>query len=138
MPALRNYDLFISHVWRREQNSDYFRLVALLNTAGNFMWRNYSVPEHDPFETKTAATLRSKLDEQIRQASCFLIIAGMYVNYRPWIQEEINIAAHYRKPIIAIEPWGQQRVPFELTQLSRQVVGWNTNSIVDAIRTHSI
>ena len=33
MPALKTYDLFLSHVWRRSQNGEYYRLVHLLENA---------------------------------------------------------------------------------------------------------
>jgi hypothetical protein len=30
MPALKTYDLFLSHVWRNSENSEYYRLEKLL------------------------------------------------------------------------------------------------------------
>ena len=36
MPALKTYDLFLSHVWRRVHNSEYYRLENLLKQATNF------------------------------------------------------------------------------------------------------
>ena len=106
MPALKTYDLFLSHMWPSAQNSDYYRLVGLLNNASDFYWRNYSVPEHNPLGTQSAAQLRRALDRQISPVNCFLVIAGMYVNYREWIQEELDIAARYGKPVVAISPNG--------------------------------
>ncbi len=138
MPALRNYDLFLSHVWRKEYNSEYYRLYKLLRGAANFQWRNYSVPEHDPLGTKTDWQLRQALRRQIGQVNCFLVVSGMYVNHRRWIQEEIDIALSLDKPIIGIVPWGQIRVPSEVQKLAKDMVGWQTTSIVDAIRTWSI
>ena len=138
MPALKTYDLFVSHVWRKEQNSEYYRLVNLLNGADYFKYRNYSVPEHDPLGTKTDAELEAALDRQIRPVNCFLIVAGMYVNYRRWIQKEIEIAQSYNKPIVGIIPWGQERVPQQVQDAAKEIVGWNTSSIVTAIRKYSL
>lgn len=138
MPDLKTYDLFISHVWKQEKNSEYYRLVDFLNKAPNFMWRNYSVPEHDPLGTKTDNELRGALDRQIKPVNCFVVIAGMYVNYRKWIQEEIDLAKNYNKPIIGIIPWGQERTPIEVQNVAKVMVGWNTSTIVDAIRSWSI
>ena len=39
MPELKTYDVFISHAWT--YNSDYYRLVEMLDKAPNFKWRNY-------------------------------------------------------------------------------------------------
>ena len=138
MPALKTYDLFLSHMWRSAQNSEYYRLVGLLNNAPNFYWRNYSVPEHNPLGTQSAAQLRRALDRQISPVNCFLVIAGMYVNYREWIQEELDIAARYGKPVVAISPMGQQRTPAAVRITANEIVGWRTASIVDAIRRWSL
>jgi hypothetical protein len=138
MPALKTYDLFISHVWRNEENSEYYRLANLLKQAQNFQWRNYSVPEHDPLGTKTNQELRVKLDAQIKPVNCFLVVSGMYVNFRQWIQEEIAIAKKYDKPIVGVIPWGQQKTPAEVQNIAKEMAGWNTDSIVAAIRKHSI
>ena len=138
MPALKTYDLFLSHVWRREQNSEYYRLVKLLESASNFRWQNYSVPEHNPLETQTDEQLRSALRRQIAPVNCFLVIAGMYVNHRKWIQEELDIATRYKKPIVAISPIGQQRVPVAVRDAAQEIVGWRTTSVVAAIRKWSL
>lgn len=138
MPALKTYDLFLSHVWRRVHNSEYYRLENLLKQATNFSWRNYSVPEHDPLGTKTDAELRQALNRQILPINCFLVVSGMYVYHRKWIQEEIDIARSYGKPIVGVVPWGQERVPIEVQNIAKEMVSWQTSTIVDAIRRWSI
>ncbi len=138
MPALKTYDLFLSHMWRNSENSEYYRLENLLNNANNFDWRNYSVPEHDPLGTKTDQQLQEALDRQIRPVNCFLIVSGMYVNHRKWIQKEIDIAKSYNKPIVGVIPWGQERTPTEVQSAAKEMVDWNTDSIVAAIRKWSI
>lgn len=138
MPKLKTYDLFLSHVWRRVENSEYYRLERFLSEAPYFYWRNYSVPEHDPLETKTDRELRQALNRQIAPINCFLVVSGMYVNHRRWIQEEIDIAIHYEKPIIGVIPWGQERMPIEVQNVANEMVGWQTSSIVAAIRSWSL
>lgn len=140
MPSLKTYDLFISHAWR--YNDDYYKLVNMLNNASNFKWRNYSVPEHDPVldpdDENDKKKLKKELDEQIRPVNCVLIISGMYAAYSYWIQQEIEIAQKYNKPIVGIKPWGQERIPSAVQEAANVMVGWNTDSIVNAIREYSI
>jgi len=140
MPELKTYDLFISHAWR--YNEDYYRLVDMLNKAPNFKWRNYSVPEHDPVldpdDPEDEETLTEALRRQIKPVNCVLILCGMYVAYSKWIQKEIDIAVEYGKPIIGIKPWGQEKIPQAVSKVAKEIVGWNTDSIVSAIRKHSI
>jgi len=134
MPALKTYDLFISHAWDR--NEEYERLVSMFDAAANFSWRNYSVPRADPLPG--GPDLESQLDRQVRPVNAVLILAGMYVNHRDWIQKEIELGRTYSKPIIGIYPWGQERAPSQVSQAAVTMVRWNADSIVTAIRTYSI
>jgi hypothetical protein len=140
MPELKTYDLFISHAWR--YNDEYYRLVEMLDEASYFDWRNYSVPEHDPVldpdDPDDEDELTGALQRQIRPVNCVLILSGMYVAYSFWIQKEIDLALGYSKPIVGIKPWGQERIPRAVSDVAKEIVGWNTNSIVAAIRRHSI
>ena len=140
MPTLKTYDLFISHAWR--YNGDYYRLEKMLNEASYFYWRNYSVPEHDPKIDPNSEVGKQKLyDElkkQIRPVNCVIILAGMYAYYSYWINKEIEIALKYNKPILAVKPWGQERVPQAILDVADEIVGWNTSTIIDAIRRISI
>lgn len=140
MPNLKTYDLFISHAWK--YGDDYNGLVSLLNGANNFKWRNYSVPEHDPVIDPNTDVgkkqLTDALDRQIRPVNCVLVISGMYVNYKYWIQKEIEIAQKYNKPIVGVIPWGAERVPSEVQNVAKEMVRWNTDSIVTAIRKYSL
>jgi len=136
MPKLKIYDLFISHAWT--YNADYYRLVRMLDAAPNFKYRNYSVPSHDPLDTGNDKKLLQALDRQIKPVNCVLILAGMYVSHRKWILAEIGIAKRYKKPIVGIVPRGGQRTPVEVQKAAKVMVRWNTNSIVQAIREHSL
>ena len=136
MPRRKTYDLFISHAWR--DDDDYDRLVNLLRVAPLFKWRNYSVPQRDPLDANDARCLRQALDRQIRPVNAVLIISGMYVHYRDWIQYEMKVAQYYNKPIIGIRPRGAKRVPVAVQQSAAAMAGWNTQSIVRAIRKYAI
>ena len=136
MPALKTYVLFISHAWTYDD--DYHRLLQFLDEANWFNYRNYSVPQHDPLDANSASRLMAALDRQIRPVNIVLTISGMYVSYRDWIQYEINVAESYGKPIVGIRPWGSQRVPSAVQEAATEMVGWNTSSIVNAIRNNAI
>lgn len=130
-------DIFISHAWAYSER--YTGVVNLLDNALYFDWRNYSVPEHDPLVDPNTPVGKRKLtallDEQIRQASCFVIIAGMFVNNKEWIQTEIDIALSYGKPIVGVRRRGQQRTPQYVEDISNVMCNWNSKSITDAIKS---
>lgn len=133
MPYLRTYNLFISHAW--DYNDDYYRLVQFLNAAPNLKWKNLSVPEHDPLKTDR---LEYELRGQMRDAHAFLILSGMYVAHSEWIGFEIDFARRIGRPIIGIRPWGSERIPAAVEDAATAIVGWNTDAIVRAIRTHAL
>lgn len=140
MPGLRQYNVFISHAWRYSE--DYERLEKMLKSAPNFAFHNYSVPCHDPLIDPNTPVGKQKLqrllDEQIRPASIVLVISGMYVHYKEWIQYELDSSFKKRKPIVGIVPWGQERTPTEVQNVAREMVRWDTASIVKAIREYSL
>lgn len=140
MPKLKTYNIFISHSWK--YSDDYERLVALLNHAPYFSWRNYSVPSTKPVlapdEEGSVRVLSKELQEQIQSVSVVLVVSGMYVAHKFWIQCELELASAFPKPIIGIIPQGNERVPEDLQTMAVEMVRWNTDSIVSAIRKHSL
>jgi len=134
LQRMDTHDVFISHAWT--YNDGYYRLVGMLDADPDFTWRNHSVPEHDPLLGGSAWALERQLEAQVRQANVMLVIAGMYVNHREWIQKEIDMAHRVGIPIIGIEPWGSRVTPVQLRAAAHEMVGWRTKSIVDAVRRH--
>lgn len=133
MPRLRLYSLFICHDW--EYSDDYYRVCQFLERAPNFNWEDLSVPEHDPLDTDDM--LEKNLRDQIRPADVMLVLAGMYTAHSAWMDWEMSFARRIGKPIIGIRPWGNVQVPIVVQQNATEIVGWNTSSMVDAIRYHA-
>lgn len=140
MPALFEYHIFISHAWK--YGDEYNRLINLLNSASNFKYTNYSAPSDKPLQNLNSTDVNTKkeikeaISRKIRPCCCVLVISGMYVAYREWMQYEIETAKAMNKPIIAIYPWGNQIMPSAVRSVATVTVNWNTTSIVDAIRKY--
>jgi len=132
MPQLHRYRIFISHAWR--YNDDYYRLINYLDNAPNFLYANYSVPEHDPVDAGNNTKLAEELRQQIRPVEVVIILGGMYVAYSDWIQFEIDFAKYLGKPILGVRPWGAAIMPRAVQEAANEIVGWNTPTIVSAIR----
>lgn len=132
---MTTYNLFISHSWT--YGDAYDKLVKMLNSKPYFNYKNYSVPKDNPIHRVTLDwKLKDAIREQIRPASCVLIMAGVYSTYSKWINIEIELAKEMGKRIIAIEPWGSERTSAVVKEAANKVVKWNTDSIVEAIRGH--
>lgn len=129
------YNLFISHSWK--YSNDYERLENLLRDYPYFVFKNYSVPKKDPLDiygTNYERKLREVITNQMRSCSCFVVIAGLYASYSDSIDMEIDIAIELGKPIIAVQPWGSSATSQRAKNVADRVVGWNTSSVVQAIR----
>ena len=63
-----------------------------------------------------------------------VILSGLYSKDKNLIQQEIDIAVEFKKPIVIIRPYGMENVPGNIEEVASEVVGWNTPCIVDAIR----
>ncbi len=122
--------MFICHDW--EYSEDYYRVCTFLDAAPNFLWQNLSVPEHDPLDTNDM--LEKNLRDQIRPADVMLILAGMYSARSTWMDWEVSFARRIGKAVIGIRPWGNVQVPIMVQRASDEIVGWNSASIVAAIR----
>jgi len=127
------YRLFISHSWNA--GDEYERMVDLLDDANYFEYKNYSVPEDDAIDADTDEELEEALREgQIKPASVVVVLAGLYSSYSDWIGREIRIAEEEDKAILGVEPWGSDSTSNYVERHADQMVGWNTDSVVDAVR----
>lgn len=133
------HNLFISHSWA--YSDAYDKLCILLDNRAYFSYLNYSVPKNDPIHTNgTDKQLQAAITNKIRLSHVILIMAGKYSTYSKWINKEILIANQafaYPKPIIGVMPWGSLQVSSVVKNNATELVGWNTESIVAAIRRNS-
>lgn len=130
---VRTYNLFVSHSWAHSDS--YEKLIGLLEKRNYFDFKDYSVPKDDPIHTNgTDKQLNQAILQKMRPCSAVLILAGVYASYSKWIAKEIDIANQLEKPVIAIEPWASEKTSQVVKDNAERIVGWNTNSVVDAIR----
>lgn len=133
---MRTFNLFISHSWT--YGDSYERLIALLKSRNYFAFQDYSVPKNDPIHISgTDAQLYQAIYRKMAPCSAVLILAGVYATYSKWIGKEIEMAKRgfaNPKPIIAIRPWGNEKMSSLVKESADRIVGWNTESVVSAIR----
>ena len=136
MPSLRNYHILISHSW--DYNGHYETIRGWLNASPYFQWTDYSVPITNPLNVNGVNELKQRIRNRISLCSCVIILSGMYVAYSKWIDFEIDTAIAMGKPIIGVKPWGQERIPAKVQNNADIMVGWNSSSIVEAVREYAL
>lgn len=128
-----NYHVFISHAWHY---GDQYNTVVDWLEESTLLFRNYSVPNHDPVDANNTAKLKSALTEQISHANIVIIIAGMYAAHSGWIDYEIDEAVCMKKTIIALKPRGNERIPQKIQDTATELVSWNSQSLINAIQKY--
>jgi len=132
----KTYNLFISHSW--SYSDAYEKLIALLRKRPYFAFRDYSVPKDDPIHNApNSQALYDAIKRQMTWCHVVLVMAGVYATYSTWIRKEIRVAKtefQTPKPVIAIKPWAQTNISQFVRENADEIVAWNTESIIDAIR----
>lgn len=130
------HNIFISHSWA--YSDAYEKLVQLLDSYPRFEYKDYSVPKNDPIHNApNERALKEAIARQMQSTNVVLIMAGVYSTYSKWINTEIDLAKNFfstPKPIIAIRPWDSAKTSTVVSEAADKIVGWNTASIVTAIR----
>lgn len=130
------YNIFISHSWT--YGDHYKRLIEFLDSDPYFYYKDYSVPKDDPIhDAPNERALYEAIKKQIIPVHVVIILAGVYSTYSKWINKEIKIAKtefSRPKPILAVAPWGVQRISQVVKNAADKIVGWNRNSIISGIR----
>ena len=130
----KNFNIFISHAWKKDE--EFERVLKFLNASEHFKYTNFGCPFEDAQEVHkhTEEELSKTLEDQIVQSQIVIIASGMYSAHSKWIQKEIDIAKKFNRPIIVIKPWGNKFTPMAVTNITRELLDWDTASILEAIR----
>lgn len=130
--------VFISHSWSYSGHydtlSDWVFGQSWSFGQASIDFRNFSVPQTDPIlDASTDKALREAIYRQISRSHVVVIPTGMYAHYSKWIGKEIDGAAVYSKPILAVNLRGAQRTSSLVSQVSKQCAAWNSQSVVSGI-----
>ena len=106
--STRQIHIFISHAWA--YSNHYNTLSDWVFNVGDTQLKNANY-------------------DKISRSPVIVIPTGMYANYSKWIKKEIKGSTDYGKPILAVNPNGQQRVPGVVAENADEQVGCVVNGI---------
>ncbi len=132
---MKNYHIFISHSW--SYKSHYYNLTTLLKQAGYFDFLDFSIPVDDPVHTGSDRELSAAIHNKMQSCGIVIVLAGVYASYSKWIDKEIKIAkSGFDRPksILGIKPYNTVSISTVVKDAASEIVQWNTDSIVAAIR----
>lgn len=136
--STRQIHVFISHSWCYSEHYDTLENWIFGQPASSgqasFDLRNYSVPKTNPIHrVGSARELQNAIFTRIRMSHVIVIPTGMYASYSKWIGKEIDGAAYYEKPILAVDLWARSRWSSRVGEAATARVGWNRAPIIRAI-----
>ena len=127
--------VFISHSW--SYSGHYETLAGWISDRSwrvgqaSLALRDYSVPRTNPIlDADNDRQLRDAIYDRIARSHVVVIPTGMYAHHSKWIGKEIDGAAIYGKPVLAVNPWGQTRTASVVNAAATKSVGWNAKSVV--------
>jgi len=132
-------NVFVSHHHKDDASVD--GLTAMVSGKG-YQLRNSSIrvkPENQKridnkqISDKTIARL---LRIKMRWASQVVVVIGKETHQRDWVNWEIRAAHQLGKPIIGVYENGlkdQVEIPENLKKYATSIVGWRSDSVVDAL-----
>lgn len=127
-----SYTIFISHSWAYV--ADLRNLKNLIENRGYFNVQFEEATPDVPINSDNAYYIRQRLKQKISNSDVVLGIAGMYASHSEWMSWELDKAIELGKPIIGVVPRGAERVSTIVSSRAKEVVRWNTESIIAAIR----
>ncbi|MEO1965625.1 TIR domain-containing protein [Hyphomonas sp.] len=133
------YGIFISHSWK---HSHHYDTLASWIFEENWQTGNgvvvefvdLSVPKDDPIHfARNDAELQAAIYSKISRSSVVVIPTGMYATHSKWIGKEITGSNLYGKPILAVNPWAQEKKSSIVQAAAKETCGWNQNSVAQGI-----
>lgn len=130
--------IFISHAW--SYSGHYETLASWIFQEkwsvgqASLDFRDFSVPRSDPIHNAPSSKeLQDAIYNKISRSHVVVIPSGMYTSYSKWIQKEIAGANLYGKPILAVNPFGQERKAGIVLNNASERVGWNKKPVINGI-----
>ena len=136
-------NVFVSHHHKDDASVD--GLTSMVSGKG-YKLRNSSIrvkPENQKridnkqISDKTIARL---LRMKMRWASQVIVVIGKETHQRDWVNWEIETAHRLGKPIIGVYENGlkdQVEIPDSLKKHSTSIIGWRSDSVIDALEGKS-
>ncbi len=131
----KHYRVFISHSWTHCKHLK--KLQSLLSNRGYFgVEFQEQTPDH-AVNSENTSYIKQRLKQKITDSDIVLAIAGIYATHSDWIGWELETAKALGIPIVGVIPRGQRKISSVVSLYAITHVRWNTESIVDAIRTYA-
>jgi len=132
-------NVFVSHHHKDDASVD--GLTDMLSGKG-YKLRNSSIRVNPDNQARldqnkvSDRTIERLLRMKMRWASQIIVVIGKETHTRPWVEWEIRAAHQLGKPIIGVYENGLKEkvdLPENLKKYATSIVGWRSDSVIDAL-----
>lgn len=133
-----NLTVFISHSWsypgHYEKLAEWIFESPWQVDGTPIEFSDLSVPKDDPIHfAENDRQLRDAIFARIAQTHVVVIPTGMWATHSKWINKEIEGAGQYQRPILAVNPWGQERKSANVIEAASKTVGWTKEGVINGV-----
>ena len=103
-----------------------------------FAYEYYSVSKDDPVQfLPSNKALANAIETQMKECSCLVILAGVYEEFKRWINLELDAAKKLKIPVILVEAVSPKHTNFKEKRAAVATVKWDVKELGDAIVQHA-
>ena len=126
--------IFISHSFDHPEK--FARLVDFVHREGVRHF-DHSIPAWDPYQ---GPDVQAEIQRRIQRCDRLVVIITDGIHKSPWINQEIDWARAYRKPIIGVYDHGHAGapIPAALAAADPTLIGWRGTTLARALRDHDV
>lgn len=138
---MATYSLFVSYGWLPDDGTQ--RLYGLLENyrishASDFTYELFSVSKDDPIQQlPSKKALAMAIEEKMRPCSCLVVLAGVFEDYKRWIDLELDIAKKLKKPVVLVEAAAPKYTSAREKREAKKIVKWDAQALGEAIQAVS-
>ena len=78
-------------------------------------------------------SISERISERVVASHVVLCPTGMYSAHSKWIGKELRLAKKLGTPVLAINPWAQERKSSIVLQYAADYVGWRSKPLLESV-----
>ena len=133
---MATYSIFLSHSWVEQDGVE--RITSLLESyrikTGDFSYEYYSVSKDDPSQfLPSNKALQQSIEEKMKHCGCLVILAGVFAEFKRFINLELDAAKAMNIPVIVVEAADPKYTSHQEKRAAVAKIGWSDTELGDAI-----
>lgn len=134
---MASYPIFLSYSWLPDDGTE--RIYGLLeNHRGRndkeFNYELFSVSKDDPVQfIPSKKALIAAIEEKMSTCKCLLVLAGVFQEYKRWLDIELDTAKKLKIPVVLVEAASAKHTAPKEKRMATKIVKWDFTEVGKAI-----